>query len=480
MLFPAVPEFTNLSFTSSSHNQTPAISEWRYVSKKDAARITLTGDQQLDTSNAMASAIASLLPGYAHDNEEAYKKLFASIHNEHPVQSTEIKKLLEDDLKNGIPLTPKLVAKALNIATMTTDFCMAWNDSAMNLSPRSDLGKQFIQAFNSLVSERFASAKAHSNVDKVEVLNRLKYEFKNNETAVSELKNRLESLLDLEIQRLNFATNIEKLKNCPQMSSMINPARDCWRLVMDGEYQHNGIHHFENEQGYMQGMLSGLNLMISTLDEPLTADLYRELHDAAVDKVYERNNLQTTMKKGYSDVGVGFNLIIGNNCTEEGLAEYRRKSGVQIEDFGQTRKLCAEYPPEKAVSMVGNEFVTEILKTSQQICAEHVTEIINTYNTELKTAKEINNPLDSPVERETAILTCIAKCCQDLDQHHVFQDGNIRTVVFLVMNKLLLQNKLSPVILKEPNAVDMFSLKQIVGLMRDGQKTFSTLRAPQN
>jgi|GEM_PF-2905071 len=478
MLSPSsIPEVIDFMFSPQNFTRPtiPTLSEWRYVSKQDAARITVTDNQQLDTSNTVTSAIASLLPGYTNDNEKVYANLFASIHYEYPVQSTEIKKLLEGDLKNGVPLTSKMVAKALNIATMTTEFCLAWNDLAMNLSTRGDLGKEFIQEFNLLVSDRFTSANALNNADKAEVLNKLKDEFKNNKIT-SELKNRLGALIDLEIQRLNFATNVEKLKNCPQLSSMTNPARDCWRLVMDGGHQDKGIHHFENEQGYMQGMLRGLNLMIATLDEPLTADLYRTLHDAAVDKVYERDNLQTTMKKGYSECGVGFDLIMGINCTEAGLAEYRKKSGVVINESGQTRRLCAAYNPEIAARMEDDKCVTQVIKTRQQICDEHVTEIIDTYNKELRIAKEINDPL----KRETAILTCIAKCCQDLDQHHVFEDGNIRTVVFLVMNKLLLKNKLAPVILKEPNAVDMFSLEQIVSLMREGQKTFRTYTTSQN
>jgi prophage maintenance system killer protein len=98
-------------------------------------------------------------------------------------------------------------------------------------------------------------------------------------------------------------------------------------------------------------------------------------------------------------------------------------------------------------------------------------EILKTYHIEL--AETVKIKPSAP--KETAILRCIAKCCQDLFQHHVFFDGNTRTDVFLAMNKLLLQNNLCPVIMDNPNVIAMHSLDQIVELMRQGQDTFRSL-----
>ncbi len=468
MLIPNIPDRSSLI---------PSMSEWRCVSKKEAARITVTDNQFLDTSNAVTDAIASLFPGYTDDNEKAYKSLFASIHNEHQAEAGKVQTWLEGNLNKGETLTSKMVGDALkmvealklaadNAINVNDDFCLLWNDSATKLSPRGDIGKQFIREFDLLVSNKYESAGAFKNVDKLAVLNKLKYEFKNDGAAKPELASRLKSLIELEIQLFLFAANVEKLKNCPQLSSMINAAKDCWRLVLDGQHQHNGIHHFENEKGYMQGMLRGLNLMISTLDTPLSADLYRELHDTAIDKVYVMDDLQKTLTKGYFGTGVEFNLVMGRNCTEAGLLEYRGKLGVTI--LENNTKLSINYSPNTSVIWDGEKSVVKINKSIQEVCADAASDVINNYHFELATANKINDG----IEKETAILTSIAKCCQDLDQHHFFNDGNIRTAVFLVMNKLLLQNGLAPVILHEPNAVDMFSLKEIVGLMREGQKNF--------
>lgn len=66
-------------------------------------------------------------------------------------------------------------------------------------------------------------------------------------------------------------------------------------------------------------------------------------------------------------------------------------------------------------------------------------------------------------------------CCQDLDQHHLFMDGKIRTIAFLVMNKLLLQNDLLPSVLQDPSVFDMNSIEEIVEDIRWGQEAFQTL-----
>ena len=41
-------------------------------------------------------------------------------------------------------------------------------------------------------------------------------------------------------------------------------------------------------------------------------------------------------------------------------------------------------------------------------------------------------------------LELIIRTCQDLDQMHLFTDGNIRTIAFLVMNKMLIENGFNP------------------------------------
>ena len=73
-------------------------------------------------------------------------------------------------------------------------------------------------------------------------------------------------------------------------------------------------------------------------------------------------------------------------------------------------------------------------------------------------------------------LVAIVRCCQDLDQVHLFEDGNIRTIAFVVLNKFLLENGLSPTILDEPNIFDCKSVAEIQQAVQAGQQTFANYK----
>jgi hypothetical protein len=64
-----------------------------------------------------------------------------------------------------------------------------------------------------------------------------------------------------------------------------------------------------------------------------------------------------------------------------------------------------------------------------------------------------------------------------LNQHHLFAEANIRTIGYLCLNKLLLENGLSPCVLAYPKVLDMMSSKEIVLCIRQGQACFRALRA---
>jgi hypothetical protein len=92
--------------------------------------------------------------------------------------------------------------------------------------------------------------------------------------------------------------------------------------------------------------------------------------------------------------------------------------------------------------------------------------ILNKCYEEITSAKEQND--------EDAKLTAIVRCCQDLDQAHLFVDGNIRTIAFGVLPKLLLENDLRPCILPDPNILDGSSVEEIKQAICQGQETFQS------
>lgn len=521
-----------------------SIKAWFDASNSGAARIAMTGEQELATYNYLLDAAASWFPGYVDTNRNTYQQLFNSIQASYPnAKLEEVLEFMMEDFKTGISLTPQMVTKAiLHVDQFDARWSKLPNDIAA-LSPRTPLGKKLIQDFLSLVNERYSQANAQTEEDRLVILETIKAEIQLGACTSPVVKSKLESLINLSIQRTLFAIKVKK-SGVPYLSSMSQPERDCWLLLMDSKHHANGIYHFENEQGYMAAMLSALNLMLDTLYDPLDAKLLCTLHDTAVDQVHERTdqNLNPGTVQGTGllaknfrkDHIVKFQLVHNATSTWEGQSEFLMSAKTEWSRVTRDALVC-EYPfslirdaclhpkiifkndcqspidPKKELELIKQGIDTyyrdleialnindlaerkieifecrknciEVLNKSpliidiqekdlQKACEDKAAEIIATYHRELADAKKIPNAQ----MRETAILTCIAKCCQDLFQHHVFDDGNTRTDVFLVMNKLLLQNGLSPSILHEPNVVAMYSLKQIVKLIRKGQTMFSKL-----
>jgi hypothetical protein len=78
-----------------------------------------------------------------------------------------------------------------------------------------------------------------------------------------------------------------------------------------------------------------------------------------------------------------------------------------------------------------------------------------------------------------AKLRVIADTAQKLYRSHLFDDGNTRTMLFSVMNRMLLDNGLSPTILNEPKTAGGFSLDEFIGQIREGQERFRQLKNEQ-
>lgn len=66
----------------------------------------------------------------------------------------------------------------------------------------------------------------------------------------------------------------------------------------------------------------------------------------------------------------------------------------------------------------------------------------------------------------------IAETVQSLYRSHLFQDGNTRTVVFMAMNRMLLDAGLGPAILKDPKAAAGFSVEEFAQEILEGQERF--------
>lgn len=330
-------------------------------------------------------------------------------------------------------------------------FHIKWNGIAQTnpLSPRTDVGIEIIDEFITAFVEPFGTRSEIKQFEQFEafqkdVLTRtLSYQY----------QTKFVSLTSIYMGNIAFASRAEHSENM-WLRQLKVPAKNAYKLVMDQKFQHFGPFYFEDECRYMSSMLCAFIRMIDTLHDPLSARLLEDLHTAAATNSHARNSLKLSIAPGFRSCRLTVQLA-ECNCSKAGLVEFFNKS--------QARNGWA------TVEEVNGRRTLVLSPQSKEACRSKADEVIDRYHHEVGLAPE------SGVEREDAILTAIAKCGQDLDQHHLFSDGNIRTIAFLCMNKLLLQNDLSPVLWHDPNILDMFSVSEIVGAMREGQAAYQQL-----
>lgn len=361
----------------------------------------------------------------------------------------------------------------------------------------SGVQNSVVRSMVDLIGNRLAAerAKGREGEPAMDTLRAIRREIEDDPSSHRILKSKALSIVDKAEAQLRMGDEMEQAAAYRGF-----PTEDGWRMLLDGRHQEvRGEYGFENEQGYMAGMLNGFTRMLESVrkHEPLTPELFQTLHDTCTSKVYSKGVVtedvprEGALKQGYrtddgSNVGVGFPFkratlggepprYTGGTTTPEGRAELEERIAAERTatdrlNAQERERATAEGREPKIIEpffeiMPGVRDAPDKLwcnKRSAEACSARVDGIVKAYEREIAAAGG----------DETAKLRAIARCCQDLDQSHVFEDGNIRTVAFLVMNKLLAENGLSPAILAEPNCFDGFSIDQLVTEIRAGQATF--------
>jgi hypothetical protein len=254
------------------------------------------------------------------------------------------------------------------------------------------------------------------------------------------------------------------------------PRDQAWRLLMDAKHHVRGRYGFENEAGYMTAMMRGFTKILRERGRKVTAEYFEELHDVAVENVFNRSSER--MAKGFRDSklhGEGFG-VDADTWSDEGFREltdkYRhrnRQDAVYGEAGHPVGEVLAQEPGEMAgPEVLRKQVLLKPLVRSQ--CRRFANLVLDIYYQEIEKLGAAHD------DTRDARLTAIVRCCQDLDQLHLFVDGNIRTIVFLLMNKLLMENDMEPAILHEPNVFDCKSVGELKNAVLAGQAKFASLK----
>lgn len=255
------------------------------------------------------------------------------------------------------------------------------------------------------------------------------------------------------------------------------PRDQAWRLLIDAKHHARGKYGFESEAGYMAAMMRAFTRMLRDHVPRVTADYYRELHDMAVADVLTRSGQQ--MATGFRNskiYGVAFRPD-ADTWSQAGYDELVAKYNSREQDpyYGEHgHPLGDDVLASEPSAMVGPGLAEKELKLKPlalERCRRLADWVLRVYYEKIEKIKGAQG------DTQDARLTAIVRCCQDLDQLHLFFDGNIRTIVFLLMNKLLMDNGLLPTIMDEPNILDCKSVAEIKQAVLAGQARFKSVQA---
>jgi|GEM_PF-2333867 len=320
------------------------------------------------------------------------------------------------------------------------------------------------------------------------------------------------------------------------------PYGDYWKFFIDRPFWSNNeplLFDKQDSPGYLKALSKAFYTMLAYIDKPLTIELIIGLHDLAYhDSKDERfgfavygssllsyrsfkydanwqdgiEELVDTMRVNRTlrftkinnnkpiPIDIDFNkstkeitkeLIFGAfdklkefaDCFMATNTFIKTKYGVdlnQIDNSPDLKKICDTMTPsdkeefyryENQLKKIAEDYSNEVIHLERKSpigeVLNQIQSFIDDYNCNLQAA---NN------EREQ--IATIVKLIVNMHQYHPFPDGNGRTFIFLLLNKLLLQNGLLPTLVMEPHRFSSSSVEQLTDDVIEGQETFKKLCRP--
>lgn len=255
-----------------------------------------------------------------------------------------------------------------------------------------------------------------------------------------------------------------------------------WMLFVDWKYIKGGPATFDSgtcagtneEPGYFKAAMKTYKetFSLANMRKRLDADYYVDIHRKMVHDVKGVSKYENY--RG-CDVGACFRLVLSEkNHSPAGRNEFKEKqSSIWISDTIVSKGyfwLGNEY-------MEAGTFIAPDVDSVRQL-KQYVNVIFSEYYSKLEEIDANGFATGSKLPQDFSIedkkLEVIVRICQNLEQLHAFEDGNMRTV-YLLLQRMLVENGLSPTVLYNPNVIDLKSVKEIIGAIKAGQERFTYL-----
>lgn len=221
-----------------------------------------------------------------------------------------------------------------------------------------------------------------------------------------------------------------------------------WRLFIDGKLQRKD--EKESKHGYLDWVVrepSSLKYMQDAwkwlfieenINKPLSLDLLKEIHKKTFPY---RDHLLFSWESTLIDDNRFFGKY---NKDEEELINKRALDIQQLTKSPNVPWVCKE----------GENKTNWTIKEVE----EYLPKLIDNYLQKVSDSKDK--------------LEIILQMTQDLENIHIFKDGNCRAVITTWLNKELISHGFSPAIFYDPNDFDNKSLKELIIITKVGQKAF--------
>lgn len=285
--------------------------------------------------------------------------------------------------------------------------------------------------------------------------------------------------------------------------SNFNIDKGIYHLFIDKKHAHIGETAYDDERGYLNGILDGLIAVLSTRGEELTTKMFEDFRDICISNVHQkpisheaaaRNPFGKEFNLGFRDCESKKNVDIlehtihigiknNYNYNAEGIKEFLENNQDKVKFYKQDRDnlFLLDFEADVTNNNTGwglvpfgdNQYRLCCGPKTRAETIEYIDERLDAYN---KNIRDIIN-MGKDHEKDDNIIKEIALLCRDLEQYHPFEDANLRTIAFLTMFKLLMDNDLSPTILEEPNRFDGYDINTLVNDIKDGQQYFESFRA---
>lgn len=242
-----------------------------------------------------------------------------------------------------------------------------------------------------------------------------------------------------------------------------------WRLVIDLKLQDElgWLYYDVREKGSVKGLLIAFSSMLESLmnKEPLTEALIIKWHGLLLGNV----SFSSPVIAGeYHADPVNVGVVLGKNGTKDGMSILFDPEQRPVKFMLLKGRSELDDPSEKNDLRY---YIHTVINHSHEI-ADEMKKIIKNYHKQIKIIDEEKN---EPSTKKNKILKVIAECIQNMCLLHPFRDGNTRIFAIITLNRLLLENQLSPVILYDPNRFEGYTTDELVQEIETGMVTFKNI-----